>query len=108
MNAAAHNPLPMTRADADLTQLAQVRRILLAARPDALIHTAAARDPELCEANTEYAFQKNVVATRNVVAVADELAIPLAHITTDAVLDDPAQSPPTKLDQTNKTSVKVN
>ena len=105
MIGAAHNPLPMTRADADLTQLAQVRRILLAARPDALIHTAAARDPDLCEANPEYAFQANVVATRNVVAVADELAIPLAHISTDAVFDGLAESPRTESDPTNPASV---
>lgn len=102
---AKHNTLPMTRADADLIRLADVRRILLAARPDALIHTAAARDPDLCEANPEYAFQANVVATRNVIEVGGELAIPVAHISTDAVFDGSADSPRTESDPTNPASV---
>jgi len=67
---ASHHVLPMTRADADLTRLTDLRRVLLAARPDALIHTAGAPDPDKCERNPEYAFQTNVVATRNVVDVA--------------------------------------
>ena len=61
---AKHHALPMTRADADLTQVSQVRHVLLAARPDAIVHTAGAPDPDKCETNPEYAFQTNVVATR--------------------------------------------
>jgi dTDP-4-dehydrorhamnose reductase len=102
---AVHHTLPMTRADADLTRLPEVRRVLLAWRPDALIHTAAAPDPDLCEANPEYAFQTNVVATRNIVVVAEELAIPVAHISTDAVFDGSADSPRTESDATNPISV---
>jgi dTDP-4-dehydrorhamnose reductase len=102
---AAHHTLPMTRADADLTRLSDVRRILLAALPDALIHSAAAPDPDVCEANPEYAFQANVVATRNIVGVAQELAIPVAHISTDAVFDGSADSPRTESDPTNPISV---
>jgi len=102
---AAHETFPMTRADADLTQLPDVRRVLLGARPDALIHCAAAPDPDVCEANPEYAFQANVVATRNIVDVAQELAIPVAHISTDAVFDGAADSPRTESDATNPISV---
>lgn len=102
---AAHHVLPMTRADADLTRLPDVRRVLLAARPDALVHTAAAPDPDKCELDPEYAFQTNVVATRNVVEVAKELAIPVAHISTDAVFDGSATSPRTESDPVNPLSV---
>jgi dTDP-4-dehydrorhamnose reductase len=102
---AVHHTLPMTRADADLTRLPEVRRVLLAWRPDALIHTAGAPDPDLCEANPEYAFQANVVATRNIVVVAEELAIPVAHISTDAVFDGSADSPRTESDPTHPISV---
>ena len=100
-----HETLPMTRAIADLTRLPEVRRFLLAARPDALIHAAAAPDPDLCETNPEYAFQANVVATRNIVSVAEELSIPIAHISTDAVFDGPAGSPRTESDPANPISV---
>jgi len=102
---AKHQIVPMTRADADLTQLSDVRRFLLAARPNALVHTAAAPDPDVCEANPEYCFQANVVATRNVVDVARELAIPVAQISTDAVFDGSAGSPRTESDPTNPLSV---
>src|SRR5260370_6437427 len=102
---AAHERFPMTRADADLTQLPDVRRVLLGARPDALIHCAAAPDPGVRGANPEYAFQANVVATRNIVDVAQELAIPVAHISTDAVFDGAADSPRTESDATNPISV---
>ncbi len=102
---AVHSTLPMTRADADLTRLSDVRRILLGERPDALIHTAAAPDPDVCERNPEYAFEANVVATRNIVEVAKELAIPVAHISTDAVFDGSTESPRTESDPTNPISV---
>lgn len=101
----AHEVVPMTRTEADLTQLDEVRRTLHALRPDALIHTAAAPDPDVCETNPEYAFQGNVVATRNVVQVAEELGIPLGHISTDAVFDGPADSPRTESDPANPISV---
>jgi dTDP-4-dehydrorhamnose reductase len=78
---------------------------MLAARPDALIHAAGAPDPDKCEANPEYAFQTNVVATRNVVDVAKELAIPVVHISTDAVFDGSANSPRTESDPVNPISV---
>ena len=100
-----HKTLPMTRADADLTQLPDVRCFLLAARPDALIHTAAAPDPDVCEANPDFCFQANVLATRNVVDVARELAIPVAQISTDAVFDGSADSPRTESDPVNPLSV---
>lgn len=102
---AMHSALPMTRADADLTQLPDVRGVLLGARPDALIHTAAVPDPDVCERNPEYAFEANVVATRNIVEVAKELAIPIAHISTDAVFDGFAETPRTESDPTHPISV---
>src|SRR5215467_3264198 len=81
----AHEVLPITHADAELTRLADVRRVLLAGRPDAVIHAAAAPDPDKCEADPDYAFQTNVLATQNVVDVARELGIPVAQISTDSV-----------------------
>jgi dTDP-4-dehydrorhamnose reductase len=102
---ARYHALPMTRADADLTRAADVRRVLLVARPDAVIHTAAAPDPDFCETNPEFAFQANVVATRNVVEIARELGIRVAQISTDAVFDGSADSPRTESDPTKPVSV---
>src|SRR6478752_6283353 len=102
---AVHSALPMTRADADLTRLPDVRGLLLRERPDALIHAAAAPDPDFCETHPEYAFEANVVATRNIIEVAKELAIPVAHISTDAVFEGSIESPRMESDPPHPVSV---
>src|ERR1700742_263488 len=103
--AATHNVFPMTRAVADLTDIVAVRRALLAEKPDVLIHTAGIPDPDLCETDPERAFINNVLATRNVVAVARELAFPVAHISTDAVFDGSVNSPLIETDPVGPISV---
>src|SRR5580698_1571160 len=96
--AAKHTVYPMTRATADLTDIAAVRQALTANKPDVLIHTAGIPDPDLCESEPERAFNNNVVATRNVVTVARELSFPVAHISTDAVFDGSASTPRVETD----------
>jgi dTDP-4-dehydrorhamnose reductase len=103
--AAKHTVYPMTRATADLTDIAAVRQALTANKPDVLIHTAGIPDPDLCESEPERAFNNNVVATRNVVAVARELSFPVAHISTDAVFDGSASTPRIETDPIGPISV---
>jgi dTDP-4-dehydrorhamnose reductase len=105
--AAKHTVYPMTRATADLTDIAAVRRALGSEmeKPDVLIHTAGIPDPDLCESEPERAFNNNVVATRNVVTVARELSFPVAHISTDAVFDGSANSPRVETDPVGPVSV---
>ena len=102
---ARHSVFPMTRAVADLTDIGAVRRVLQAEKPDALIHTAGIPDPDLCESEPERAFSNNVLATRNVVAVAQELSFPVAHISTDAVFDGAASTPLAETDAVGPISV---
>ncbi|HEY2393851.1 MAG TPA: NAD(P)-dependent oxidoreductase [Candidatus Angelobacter sp.] len=102
---ARHNVYPMTRAVADLTDIGAVRSALLLEKPDVLIHTAGIPDPDLCESEPERAFSNNVLATRNVVAVAQELSFPVAHISTDAVFDGAANSPRVETDAVGPISV---
>ena len=101
----AHSVYPLTRAEADLTHLDQARRALLAVSLDTVIHTAAIPDPDLCEREPDRAFQANVVATRNVVAIAKELGLSLAQISTDAVFDGTKTTPYTEEDKPNPISV---
>lgn len=101
----AHTVYPLTRSEADLTQLDQVRRALMAIKPDVMIHTAGIPDPDMCEREPNRAFEANVVATRNVVAVAKELGSPVAHISTDAVFDGTKTTPYTEEDRPNPISV---
>jgi dTDP-4-dehydrorhamnose reductase len=103
--AAKHTVYPMTRAIADLTDIAAVRQALATERPDVLIHTAGIPDPDLCESEPERAFNNNVLATRNVVAIARELSFSVAHISTDAVFDGLADSPRVETDAVSPVSV---
>jgi dTDP-4-dehydrorhamnose reductase len=59
----------------------------------------------LCESEPERAFENNVVATRNVVAVARELLFPVAHISTDAVFDGSASTPRIETDAVGPVSI---
>lgn len=103
---AKHTVYPMTRATADLTDIAAVRRALgMLDNPDVLIHTAGIPDPDLCESEPERAFAANVIATRNVVTVARELSFPVAHISTDAVFDGSASTPRIETDSVGPVSV---
>jgi dTDP-4-dehydrorhamnose reductase len=102
---AKHTAYPMTRATADLTDIAAIRRVLIAEKLDALIHTAGIPDPDLCESEPERAFANNVLATRNIVTVARELSFAVAHISTDAVFDGSASTPRIETDPVGPISV---
>lgn len=101
----AHTVCPLTRSEADLTQLDQVRRALVAIKPDVVIHTAGIPDPDICEREPDRAFEANVLATCNVVAIAKEIGSSVAHISTDAVFDGTKTTPYTEEDPPNPISV---
>lgn len=101
----AHTVFPLTRSEADLTQIDQVRRALLPIKPDVVIHTAGIPDPDVCEQEPDRAFEANVLATRNVVAIAKELGSSVAQISTDAVFDGTKTTPYTEADRPNPISV---
>jgi dTDP-4-dehydrorhamnose reductase len=100
-----HDAVALTRADADLRRAQDVRRVLTDLAPEAIVHAAAVPDPDVCEANPEYAFEVNVKATDHIVDVARELSMPVALISTDAVFDGLADSPRTESDPTSPISV---
>jgi dTDP-4-dehydrorhamnose reductase len=102
---AQHEVFPMTRATADLTDVAALRRALISEKPDVVVHTAGLPDPDVCESEPERAFAANVLATRNVVNVARELSFAVAHISTDSVFDGAATTPRTETDPVAPISV---
>lgn len=102
---AAHTVYPMTRATADLTDADALRGALRTIQPDVLIHTAGIPDPDLCESEPERAFNNNVLATRNIVATAQEFSFTVAHISTDSVFNGMASSPRIETDPVGPVSV---
>ena len=56
-------------------------------RPDAVIHTAAMTDVDMCEREPGKAFEVNSGGTGNVVSLCEDAGIPLVYISTDYVFD---------------------
>jgi len=100
-----HEAVPLTRAQADLTDLQQVDRALRPLHLDVVIHAAADPDPDDCELHPEAAFRANVVSTANLMRTARELKFDVALISTDAVFDGTKSSPYVETDPPNPISV---
>jgi dTDP-4-dehydrorhamnose reductase len=90
----------LTRADADLTKLEEVRAALAQAAPEVVVHAAAIPDLDICEADPAKAYLVNVHATCHVVQAALELGAAVAYISTDAVFDGKKRVPYTESDPT--------
>lgn len=71
----------------DLTQARKTRDAILSHKPDVVIHSAAMTDVDYCESHKDEALENNVVATKNVVAAANEVGAPLIFYSTDYVFD---------------------
>jgi dTDP-4-dehydrorhamnose reductase len=95
-----HTVYPLTRADADLTKLEEVRAAFAKAAPEVVVHAAGIPDLDTCEADPAQAYLVNVHATRHVVEAARELGAAVAYISTDAVFDGQKRVPYTESDPT--------
>jgi dTDP-4-dehydrorhamnose reductase len=100
-----HSVVPLSRAEADITDSNQVTRAFEGARPDAVIHTAAFTAVDDCESHSELAFRVNAEGTRNVALACSQLRIPLLYLSTDYVFDGEKPEPYLETDQPNPLSV---
>ncbi|QJX45996.1 SDR family oxidoreductase [Hymenobacter taeanensis] len=69
----------------DVTDRAQVQRVLAAERPTHLIHTAAMTNVDECEQHQEACWQHNVAATEYMVEACEQQNIHLLHVSTDFI-----------------------
>jgi dTDP-4-dehydrorhamnose reductase len=72
--------------DMDLLSAASVAGALAEIRPDAVVHSAALADPDLCEREPERAAALNVEATRNLASACRRAGLRLVGLSTDLVL----------------------
>jgi dTDP-4-dehydrorhamnose reductase len=77
--------LPLTRAQADLTNAASLREALTAARPDVVINCAAYNFVDKAESEPEAAFAVNAWGVRSLATVCRDLGVLLVHFSTDYV-----------------------
>lgn len=71
----------------DLREATAVRAALGRAAPDVVIHAAAYREPDFCEANPEETRALNVEGTQHVLEAAGDVEARMVYISTDYVFD---------------------
>src|SRR5262249_31308806 len=77
--------VPLTRAEADLTQRGALRKLLSDLRPDVVINCAAYNFVDRAEDEPDAAFAVNAWAVRELAVACHELGVVLVHFSTDHV-----------------------
>ncbi len=87
--------VPLTRAEADLTQREALHKLLDELRPDVVINCAAYNFVDRAEDELDVAFAVNAWAVRELAVACDEVGAVLVHFSTDHVfgLDAARQTP---------------
>lgn len=76
-----------TRADADVTDVAAVARLVREVRPDVVINTTAFHNLPVCEQDPETCFRVNVLGCWNVARASADAGAAIVHLSTDYVFD---------------------
>lgn len=84
---AGHEPLPLARAELDVSDVAAVSSRLEAERFDAIVNCAAYTDVDGAESDAERAHAVNALGAGNLAAAAARCGAPLLHVSTDYVFD---------------------
>ena len=71
----------------ELTERDSVFNVLNNLSPDIVVHSAACREPDLCEVKPDYTEKINVNAAKYITDWCDKNNVPLIYISTDYVLD---------------------
>lgn len=72
---------------ADLKDYKKIKELFQAAKPDAVIHTAAASSPDACQRNPQGTYPVNVAASGSLAGLCADAAIPLVYTSSDLVFD---------------------
>jgi len=102
--AAAHQVLPLTHRDLDVTKDRDVAEAMTRLRPDAIINCTAFNDVDGAEVRPVEALSLNAFAVRALARAAAELHGILVHFGTDFVFDGRASRPYTEQDRPNPRS----
>ncbi len=95
----------VARSALDITDVAAVRELLDAVRPDAVINAAAYTAVDACETNEATAFAVNADAVGHLAAACELVGAHLVHVSTDYVFDGSLDRPYREDDRTNPRSV---
>jgi dTDP-4-dehydrorhamnose reductase len=88
-----HDVVGLTHADLDITDAANVTRIVAAAEPQAVVNCAAWTDVDGAEANEARALRVNGDGAGNVARAAANVGARVVHVSTDYVFDGAKSEP---------------
>lgn len=88
----------------DITNLEQVKEMVLNEKPDVIINCAAFTNVDGCESNQDAAFKVNALGPRNLAIVAEMIGAKLVHVSTDYVFPGVGTVPLKEFDATNPVS----
>jgi dTDP-4-dehydrorhamnose reductase len=71
----------------DLTIFNDLKKLFRETKPDAVIHTAALSDPNLCQENRDTSYRINTEAAINIARFCSDFEIPCLFISSDLVFD---------------------
>ncbi|WNR45744.1 dTDP-4-dehydrorhamnose reductase [Paenibacillus roseipurpureus] len=100
-----HRIIGVARASLDVTQEQAVLDLLLAQRPDVVIHAAAFTNVDGAEREKEAAFQVNAMGALHVAKACERIGAKLVYVSTDYVFDGTKLSPYDEQDIPNPLSV---
>lgn len=103
--AAGHDVTATNHASLDICNADDVAKVVAAARPDWIIHSAAWTAVDACESDPDRAFAVNGTGTANVVAAAGAVGARVVYVSTDYVFDGEKSGPYVESDVPNPRSV---
>jgi dTDP-4-dehydrorhamnose reductase len=101
----AHDVLPLTRTELDVTREADVARLVASERPGLIINCTAYNDVDGAEDHAREAFDGNAFAVLALARAARNVSATLVHYGTDFVFDGLADCPYTEDDAARPASV---
>ena len=102
---AGHEVVTSDQPAVDVGDRERVLQFVGAARPDAVVHTAAWTDVDGCESDPDRAFRVNALGTRHVVGAARLVGAQVCYLSTDYIFDGTAGRPYTEWDSPSPVSV---
>lgn len=97
--------IELNSKELDITDINNIRLILLKEKPDVVINCAAYTDVDGCEYNEKIAFNVNALGARNLAIVSEEVNAKLIHISTDYVFSGDSLFPYKEYDLVNPLTV---
>ena len=85
----------------DITDIADVMRIVKEVQPYAIINCAAHTAVDLCETDVDNAYKINAIGPRNLSIAAREVGAKMMHVSTDYVFGGDGDRPYIEFDETN-------